>query len=412
VDSEKRRAKMKSVKISIRPRYVRCPHCLDRYVRLPDGSILCPGCDNKNPSSYFLDFYHSGRQQIFCDERGIILDTKARAELLSEQIKYEIDRGTFTAEKYKSAELTKYWTDALLGQFWKIKEKKVAPSSLRNYKKMIDTAKTYFANKDVRDIRKIHVIEYRTYLEQKPVGPKSIPNFLTLLKTFMNWVKSDLGILSIVPPFPVIEVSEPVINWVSAEDQVKLLSHAREGDKPIFMFLMLSGIRPGEARALRVGDVDLTKGIIHVRATFSGKVYREKRKGKGAKPYVIPLHQEMIPYIQGRIKSALPGAWLFFNPITGGHISVDRLNDGWNIVRKRAGITYRLRLYDATRHSLASGLLARGESLFTVSKLLGYATIKTTERYAHSDIESLRRSVEKVSLFPGKGKDEAKAKKE
>jgi integrase len=267
-------------------------------------------------------------------------------------------------------------------------------------------------NKDVRDIRKLHLLEYRTYLEKLPVGPKTIWNYLATFKTFMNWCRSELGILSIVPPFPIIEHNEPVINWVSAEDQVKLLSHAREEDKPIFMFLMLSGIRPGEARALKIRDVDLAKQVIHVRATFSDKVYREKRKGRGAKPYVIPIHQEMMPYIQNRVKSALPGAWLFFNSRTGGPFTMKRLDESWDIVRKRAGITDRLRLYDATRHSLASGLVARGESIFTVSKLLGHTSIKTTMKYAHPDIESLRRSVAKVSLFPIKDEGEKKASEE
>jgi integrase len=61
--------------------------------------------------------------------------------------------------------------------------------------------------------------------------------------------------------------------------------------------------------------------------------------------------------------------------------------------------TYRLRLYDATRHSLASGLLAKGESLFVVSKLLGHQNMKTTMRYAHADLESMRKTLSTVSLL-------------
>ncbi len=35
------------------------------------------------------------------------------------------------------------------------------------------------------------------------------------------------------------------------------------------------------------------------------------------------------------------------------------------------------------RHDFASNLIMKGIDLYTVSKLLGHASIKTTERYAH-----------------------------
>ena len=56
----------------------------------------------------------------------------------------------------------------------------------------------------------------------------------------------------------------------------------------------------------------------------------------------------------------------------------------------------------SARHSLASNLVNSGVSLFKVSKLLGHSSMKMTERYAHSDIESLRADIEKISLN-GKG---------
>ena len=158
---------MKPTKISIRPRYVRCPHCLDRYVQLQDKIIFCPSCDFKGPSSFFLDFYHSGRQQIFSDERGVVLDTKARAELLSEQILYEIQRGIFQPEKYKKAELKKYWTNELLDQFLKVKLNQIAPSYVSTYKTKVEEAKKFFLNRDVRDIRRVHLVQYKELLESK-----------------------------------------------------------------------------------------------------------------------------------------------------------------------------------------------------------------------------------------------------
>jgi site-specific recombinase XerD len=71
----------------------------------------------------------------------------------------------------------------------------------------------------------------------------------------------------------------------------------------------------------------------------------------------------------------------------------------WKKVRDEAGIgPFELRLYDASRHSLASQLVNSGVSLFTVSKILGHSTTRMSEKYAHADIEKLRIELSRVSL--------------
>jgi site-specific recombinase XerD len=56
-------------------------------------------------------------------------------------------------------------------------------------------------------------------------------------------------------------------------------------------------------------------------------------------------------------------------------------------VRKAAGLAD-VRLHDL-RHSFASILINNGRSLYEVQHLLGHTQIKTTERYAHLQQETL-----------------------
>ncbi len=55
----------------------------------------------------------------------------------------------------------------------------------------------------------------------------------------------------------------------------------------------------------------------------------------------------------------------------------------WQRVRAKAGIE-NCRIHDL-RHSFASVIVNRGDSLFMVGKLLGHADVKTSARYAHLD---------------------------
>jgi len=51
-----------------------------------------------------------------------------------------------------------------------------------------------------------------------------------------------------------------------------------------------------------VKDADLKTEAIKIAATFSRRVYREWRKGKRAKGYIVPIHPEMLSYIIDRVR--------------------------------------------------------------------------------------------------------------
>jgi len=54
----------------------------------------------------------------------------------------------------------------------------------------------------------------------------------------------------------------------------------------------------------------------------------------------------------------------------------------WKMAKGKADLPAALRIHDL-RHSFASHAIMAGESLFTVSRLLGHSRVQTTARYAH-----------------------------
>ncbi len=378
----------------------RCPICKEKFTEIPGIAYICR--EHKTvPNKLYVDLPWKGeRIRIFSDKTGQVLDSYDRANTALKGVNWEIQNHTFDPQRYIKAEASKFWALNLLDSFQKEKLPGIAPSYQRGYKRMIQIAKEFFKIRDVREIRKIDIISFKNHCQESFTWKeKTLKNTVDLFKTFMNYLHDDLEIIGSVPSFPVIEVQEKPIKWVSAEDQGKLFELVEDAHKPIIAFLMLHGCRPAEARALKCKDVSLENRCITISATFSGKVYRQRRKGRGAKPLIIPIHLEMLDYLTERVKNSHPEAFVFVNRTTGDPYSAPMIGKIWKKVRDQAGIgPFELRLYDASRHSVASQLVNSGTSLFIISKLLGHSTTKMSEKYSHADIEKLRIELSRVSL--------------
>jgi len=205
----------------------------------------------------------------------------------------------------------------------------LAPSYQTHFKRYIRIAKEFYNTKDIRELRKLDIIKYQTYLQENfKLGNKTIRNILEVFKAFLNYLKNDLELIIIVPKFPDIDVQIKPIRWFSQEDQANFFELVPTEFKDIIGFLILHGCRPSEARALRCKDVhlqDIHNSTITISATFSGTVYRPKRKGKSSRPVVIPIHPESYAHIAYTVKNNLPDASIFTNPHTGHYFGVNSL---------------------------------------------------------------------------------------
>jgi len=86
---------------------------------------------------------------------------------------------------------------------------------------------------------------------------------------------------------------------------------------------------------------------------------------------------------------------VFYNPETGKPF-VD-LKAGFKLACEKAGISGVT--WHTLRHTFASRLVANGVDIVTVKELLGHSSIGVTMRYAHTNFDSKRAAVEKLSGF-------------
>jgi integrase/recombinase XerC len=160
-------------------------------------------------------------------------------------------------------------------------------------------------------------------------------------------------------------------------------------ERALFEVIYGAGLRVSEACNLDVDDVEREggKGAVKV------------RQGKGRKDRVVPIGAKagaaLDDYMAHRARwlaarrgpaRAGEGAALFVGP-RGRRLDprvVRRM-----LVRRGLGTGTPLVSPHALRHSFATHLLGEGADLRGIQELLGHASVRTTQRYAHVNIDHL-----------------------
>ncbi len=173
--------------------------------------------------------------------------------------------------------------------------------------------------------------------------------------------------------------------YLTPQQVARLLDELdREANRPVAALcrlLLLTGARRSEITLARWEDVDLDAGLLRVALSKSGK------------PRHIVLSHLAVECIQALPRR--PGCpWLLPAPRTGRPLT--GVFPVWERIRNRAGLP-ELRLHDL-RHSYASLLVNAGRSLYEVQHLLGHASPKTTQRYAHLSQGTLREAANSIGI--------------
>jgi integrase len=98
-------------------------------------------------------------------------------------------------------------------------------------------------------------------------------------------------------------------------------------------------------------------------------------------------------------KRGLPDELVF--PGRGG-VKIIQISDAFDravdVVGLNLGVTdKRMKVvFHTLRHTYASWLVERGESLYTVKELMGHSTLAMTERYSHIGNNTLKNAVSKL----------------
>ncbi len=171
--------------------------------------------------------------------------------------------------------------------------------------------------------------------------------------------------------------------FLTKEEARRLLDNLPLETRPLFEFLLATGLRLGNVLRLRWDQIDLKQSILWIEASST----------KGKRELVLPLSLWALRILKS-VPRHIRSPYVFCHD-DGKPYSYPY--DGFKAALKRAGLPTTIRIHDL-RHTYASWAIQAGVNLGVLKELLGHASLEMVMRYAHLDLETKRRAVEKVSL--------------
>jgi len=182
---------------------------------------------------------------------------------------------------------------------------------------------------------------------------------------------------------------------LSVDDMFRLLAApdadtpAGRRDRAILEVTYSCGLRVSELVGLDWRDVDESLGVARV-------------LGKGGKERIVPIGDTALTALRDyreRLGALCPrgirDADAVFLNQRGGRLtvrSVARLVDTWML---RGAVAGKISPH-ALRHSFATHLLGAGADLRAIQEMLGHASLSTTQKYTHVDLQQLMAAYDKA----------------
>jgi integrase len=245
-------------------------------------------------------------------------------------------------------------------------------------------------------LRPTTVERFVTQLREKGLAPSSVRQIYTVARAIGDAAVRD-GLLG---KNPFVAVRRPKVSAVEATflqpDQIaKLLKQAETSRyAPLFEFLVNTGLRRGEALALRWNDIDLDDQLLRVRGTLARidgdlkvtdpKSDRSRRTIPLSAPAVAVLERVKERTKQDRRQARQLWQETGFVFVT----DIGEPCDPRNALRALKAAADKADLKNiglhTLRHSAASVMLSNGVPITVVSQILGHAGISiTVDVYGH-----------------------------
>ncbi len=277
-------------------------------------------------------------------------------------------------------------------------ERNVSPHTLRNYLSDLGQFQQFLIERELAlgaggkvDARKVDVHVVRAFLAALTQDRKksSIGRKLAALKGFFRYLLATHKIgknplLTMHSP----KQEKPLPAFLSVDDVFQLLGSIQvktpldARDRAALEVFYSSGLRVSELVGLDWADIDFQLGILRV-------------VGKGSKERIVPVGEVALQALrdytveqQKKWQIACKGETPVFLNNRGRRITTRSMARIVEKHLKQAGLAVKMGPH-GLRHSFATHLLNSGADLRSIQELLGHASLSTTQRYTHVNLDQL-----------------------
>ena len=332
------------------------------------------------------------------DKRGVYrrtcrtFDSEAEAREYERRVKAQLVLGQWQdADRMTVAEFLEQWAP--------YHARSVAPATWASERPRLERWKRAIGRHRLGRLRPMHITAFESTLYAERLSDSTIRKYRMLLQGALSaavqWDLLDKNPCKALKPLP---ENNPEVRWLSASEQLALVSQARSGFKgrrsrlyELILLALATGMRQGELLALQWSDLDFVRGVVHMRRSlqWTEDGYRFKVRGKsGSRTVPLP---DPLPELLGeyrRLRSAqlaLCGlsSELVFCGDDGGPLSRSGLGSSFRYLARRAGLAPEIHFH-CLRHTFATGMLEAGVHPKVVAGWIGDSERTLMRTYAHA----------------------------
>ena len=171
---------------------------------------------------------------------------------------------------------------------------------------------------------------------------------------------------------------------IEPETEARLLAVAKQPMKDVLIIIQDTGMRPEEVFRIQIEKIDWARRVIF---NPHGKTSASRRR--------VPISQRMSNLLMLRCAGKQAG-WLFpSSKASCGHLTT--VAKQFREARREAGLPESLVLYCA-RHTFGTAAYEATGNLATVMKVMGHTDVRTSMRYQHPGLESIREAIDQRNL--------------
>lgn len=238
----------------------------------------------------------------------------------------------------------------------------------------------------LRDLTRAGVQAWMRRRLDAGVGRQVLRRAFNLLRTMLRdavhegLIESNpcAGLSSPAPP-----PRQPV--WFTPGEVEAIVEALPEGHAVMARLMIWSGLRWGEAAAVRGTDVDWLRRRVRVERVLAQSGREKEYPKTSTSRREVPVPADVLDAMSALLEGRGAGDLVFVTSggaVRGGRpLSASNWRKVWDVALERAGIEHRSP--HVCRHTCASWLVQAGVPLYDVRRQLGHSSMAVTERYAH-----------------------------